>query len=100
MPQQEHHNRAGITLLEVLISLGILSIGLASVVALIPAGGSQARKAQIEDRRGALGAASLNDIITRGLLNPSTWSTVPTSPNQYRLVKQGDRMSSSNVNSV
>ena len=69
-----------------LISLGILSIGLASVVALIPAGGSQARKAQIEDRRGALGAASLNDIITRGLLNPSTWSTVPTSPNQYRLV--------------
>ena len=86
MRQQQHHIRAGITLLEVLISLGILSIGLASVVALIPAGGSQARKAQIEDRRGALGSASLNDIITRGLLNPSTWSTVPASPNQYRLV--------------
>lgn len=86
MRQQQHHIRAGITLLEVLISLGILSIGLASVVALIPAGGSQARKAQIEDRRGALGAAALSDIITRGALNPSTWSTVPASPNQYRLV--------------
>jgi type II secretory pathway pseudopilin PulG len=86
MRHHQHHNRAGITLLEVLISLGILSIGLASVVALIPAGGSQARKAQIEDRRAALGAASLNDIITRGVLNPSTWSTVPTSPAHYRLV--------------
>jgi hypothetical protein len=70
----------------VLISLGILSIGLASVVALIPAGGSQARKAQIEDRRGALGAAALNDIITRGVLNPSNWSIFPGSPNPYSLV--------------
>jgi type II secretory pathway pseudopilin PulG len=86
MTIQEQYNRRGITLLEVLISLGILSIGLASVVALIPAGGSQARKAQIEDRRGALGAAALNDIITRGVLNPSTWSSVPASSNLYRLV--------------
>ena len=86
MRNQEHHHRRGITLLEVLISLGILSIGLASVVALIPAGVSQARKAQIEDRRGALGAAALNDIITRGVLNPSTWSTLPASPNLYRFV--------------
>jgi type II secretory pathway pseudopilin PulG len=86
MRNQERDHRHGITLLEVLISLGILSIGLASVVALIPAGGSQARKAQIEDRRGALGAAALNDIVTRGVLNPSTWSTLPSSPNLYRLV--------------
>lgn len=86
MRNQEHHDRRGITLLEVLISLGILSIGLASVVALIPAGGSQARKAQIEDRRGALGAAALADIVTRGGLNPSKWSNVPGSPNLYRVV--------------
>jgi type II secretory pathway pseudopilin PulG len=86
MRHHEHHHRSGITLLEVLISLGILSIGLASVVALIPAGGAQARKAQIEDRRGALGAAALNDIITRGALNPSTWSIDPGAPNLYRLV--------------
>ena len=86
MQNHKRHDRRGITLLEVLISLGILSIGLASVVALIPAGGSQARKAQIEDRRGALGAAALNDIIARGMLNPSAWSTLPGSPNLYRLV--------------
>jgi hypothetical protein len=65
--------RRGISLLEVLISIGILSIGLASVLALLPAGGSQARKAMIEDRRGALGAGAIADCHARGFLNPSSW---------------------------
>ena len=38
------HGRRGITLLEVLISIGILAIGLSSVVALVPAGRSQASR--------------------------------------------------------
>jgi hypothetical protein len=76
--------RSGITLMEVLISIGILSIGLASVVALIPAGGSQAKKSIIEDRRGAMGAGALADVVNYGILNPSTWSTLPPSP--YRVV--------------
>jgi hypothetical protein len=76
--------RAGITLMEVLISIGILSIGLASVVALIPAGGSQAKKTVIEDRRGAMGAGAIADVVNYSMLNPATWSTIPTSP--YRVV--------------
>jgi hypothetical protein len=76
--------RSGITLMEVLISIGILSIGLASVVALIPAGGSQAKKTVIEDRRGAMGAGAIADVVNYGMLNPATWSTIPTSP--YRVV--------------
>jgi hypothetical protein len=79
-----HNRRAGITLMEVLMSIGILSIGLASVVALIPAGGSQAKKAVIEDRRGALGANTIADVVNYGMLNPATWSMIPTAP--YRLV--------------
>jgi len=78
------HNRAGITLLEVLISIGILSVGLASVMALIPAGGNQAKKAVIEDRRGAMGVAGFADLVNYGMLNTSNWSTVPTAP--YRIV--------------
>jgi len=73
-------NRRGITLMEVLISLGILSVGLASVVALIPAGGSQAKLSVIEDRRAALGYAALSDAIGRGILNPARWSTIPAAP--------------------
>jgi hypothetical protein len=70
--------RRGITLLEVLISLGILSVGLASVVALVPAGGDQAKKAIIDDRRGALGANALADVVNRRLLDPGTW--IPSQP--------------------
>jgi len=79
-----HDGRSGITLMEVLISIGILSIGLASVVALIPAGGSQAKKTVIEDRRGAMGAGAIADVVNYGMLNPATWSTTPAAP--YRVV--------------
>ncbi len=73
-------NRSGITLMEVLISLGILSVGLASVVALIPAGGSQAKLAMIEDRRAAVSAAALADAVNRGILSPSLWGAAPAEP--------------------
>ena len=75
-----YNAKRGITLLEVIISLGILSVGLASVVALIPAGGSQAKKAVIEDRRGAMAAAAMADFVTRGMLDQSRWTTIPTAP--------------------
>lgn len=60
--------------MEVLISIGILSVGLASVVALIPAGGSLAKKTVIEDRRGAMASAAIADVVNYGMLNPATWS--------------------------
>jgi hypothetical protein len=66
--------------MEVLISLGILSVGLASVVALIPAGGSQAKLSVIEDRRAALGYAAMADAISSGILNPARWSAIPAAP--------------------
>ena len=79
-------NRRGITLLEVLISLGILSVGLASVVALVPAGGDQAKKAMIDDRRGTLGPNALADCVTRGLLDPAKWSPAQPAASNYRLI--------------
>jgi len=79
-----HQRRSGITLMEVLISIGILSIGLASVVALIPAGGSQAKKTIVEDRRGSMGAGAIADVINYGMLNTATWNTIPAAP--YRVV--------------
>lgn len=66
--------------MEVLISIGILSVGLASVIALIPAGGNEARRALISDRRGMLAANAAADAIARGVLNPAKWSIVPPGP--------------------
>jgi hypothetical protein len=74
------NQRRGITILEVLISIGILSVGLASVLALLPAGGSQARKAMVEDRRTALGENALADFEARGFLNPVNWSGSSSPP--------------------
>lgn len=60
--------RHGITLLEVLIAMGILTVGLSSVAFLIPAGRSQAVKAAIYDRSATLAANAKADLITRGFL--------------------------------
>jgi prepilin-type N-terminal cleavage/methylation domain-containing protein len=61
-------SRRGITLLEVLIAMGILAIGLSSVVALVPAGRSQASRAVVLDRAASLAANVLADVATFGLL--------------------------------
>jgi type II secretory pathway pseudopilin PulG len=63
-----HSSRSGITLLEVLIAIGILAIGLSSVVALVPAGRSQASRAVVLDRAATLAANVLADAATAGWL--------------------------------
>jgi type II secretory pathway pseudopilin PulG len=67
--------RRGITLMEVLISIGILAIGLSSVVALVPAGKSEAAKAVVLDRSANLAMNVLDDAITFGLSRPSSVAT-------------------------
>jgi hypothetical protein len=70
-------SRRGITLMEVLISIGILAIGLSSVVALVPAGRAQAARALILDRAAVLAANTLADTATFGLLRPDSLTAVP-----------------------
>lgn len=65
------HPRHGITVLEVLIALGILAVGLASVAAIIPAAGSQGARAVILDRAAVHAANVLADAATFGLLRQS-----------------------------
>jgi Tfp pilus assembly protein PilV len=68
-------SRHGISLLEVLISMGILTVGLLSVLALVPAGKSQAVKATIYDRSAVMASNVAADLIARGLLRTSSWKT-------------------------
>ena len=58
--------RHGISLMEVLISIAIMAIGLLSIAALIPVGGIQAQKAEIEQRKADLGLNAFRDFKTRG----------------------------------
>ena len=63
--------RAGITLMEVLISIGILAVGLTAVITIIPAAGSQAQKALTESTKANAGLAAMDDAITRDILTLS-----------------------------
>jgi type II secretory pathway pseudopilin PulG len=65
-----YSTRAGITLMEVLISIGILAVGLTAVITIIPAAGSQAQKALTETNKANVGLAAMDDAITRGILAP------------------------------
>jgi type II secretory pathway pseudopilin PulG len=65
-----YSTRAGITLMEVLISIGILAVGLTAVITIIPAAGSQAQKALTESNKANVGLAAIDDAITRGILSP------------------------------
>jgi hypothetical protein len=56
------------TLLEVLISCGVLVIGLASIASLLPAAASRLGQAALEDRAGALAANAHTDAFARGLV--------------------------------
>jgi type II secretory pathway pseudopilin PulG len=72
MANLQSASRRGITLMEVLISIGILAIGLSSVLSLIPAGKAQVTQAIIYDRATNLAANALADAATFGLLKPES----------------------------
>ena len=77
-----HESVRGISLLEVLISIGILSIGLISTLALIPAGRTYLKKAAVDDRAAALVPNAFATTRTLGLLtvNALGWRDVIDSP--------------------
>lgn len=66
--------RAGMSLLEVLVSLGILAAGLASIAALLPAAGARLGDAAAIDGAGALAANVHADVRIRGVLVATMFS--------------------------
>jgi Tfp pilus assembly protein PilV len=71
--------RNGISLLEVLISIGILAVGLTSVLSFIPAGHSMARTSLVADQAAIVASNALADLATQGFLRAESLSGV-TSP--------------------
>lgn len=78
-PAPPRHPRSGLSLLEVLISCGILVIGLSSVAAILPASSARLAEAALEDRCGVLTANAYADVVNRGLVT-STIFADPSKP--------------------
>jgi prepilin-type N-terminal cleavage/methylation domain-containing protein len=65
----------GMTLIEVLVSMAILTIGVLGVASLLPFGKVALSKTEIADRTGVLGRAALRDVKARKLLDPNLWGS-------------------------
>jgi type II secretory pathway pseudopilin PulG len=59
--------RSGISLIEVLISIGIMAIGMLSIASLLPVGNIQTQKANVEERKAELGLNAYREFQIRGL---------------------------------
>ena len=69
-----HTARRGVSLLEVLAAIGVLSIGLLGLAALLPIGRYTIAEAVKGDRAGDCGRAGLRDVIVRRMLDPNAWN--------------------------
>ena len=63
----------GLTLLEVLISLGIITFGLLSLAALFVVGARNMREAEIQERSRIVAEEAFNDIIAYRILETPKW---------------------------
>jgi hypothetical protein len=74
-------SRRGLSLTEVLIAMGILTLGLLGVASVFPVGSYYMQKAEISDKASAIAQSVMSDIMARGMLNPESWFViVPTGP--------------------
>src|SRR5262245_5279027 len=73
LPPSAFPLRRAMTLTEVLISMGILTLGLLGVAAIFPVGGWYMQKATIADNGSALAQAVMSDVVAGGVINPKSW---------------------------
>src|SRR5262245_52087218 len=72
-PTPNPRPRSGLSLTEVLIAMGILTLGLLGVASVFPVGSYYMQKAEISDKGSAIAQSVMNDIMARGMLNPRSW---------------------------
>lgn len=66
--------RSGISLMEVLISIGIMAIGMLSIASLLPVGNVQTQRATTEERKAEMGLNVYREFQIRGMANPKNWA--------------------------
>ncbi|MHB8973618.1 MAG: type IV pilus modification PilV family protein [Pirellulaceae bacterium] len=84
--------RSGISLLEVVFSIGVVMIGLVGIAALLPVAGSQANKGAVADSAARLGADAVREFHVRSMGNPSAWRWFDGIQLQFRRVTPAELM--------
>jgi len=68
-----HTRRTGISLIEILMSIGVMLLGLLGVVALIPAGQHRAQQSSLEDRKSQVGRRAIREFFIRSMHEQGRW---------------------------
>ncbi len=91
--------RQGISVLEVLIAIGVATIGLLGVIAMIPYGANQAKLARIQDRAAQVGRNAFREFEVRKMSDPNTWrgSTFASGTPHFQGVTRTNYVNSSTV---
>jgi len=82
--------RSGLTILEVLISIGVATIGLLGVLSLLPLAGFLAQQGLTEDEQSALGTAAVDQFKIVGGANPLNWVHDDNGDGTYESVDTND----------
>ncbi|MFM9057805.1 MAG: hypothetical protein ACKOSQ_01540, partial [Planctomycetaceae bacterium] len=88
--------RGAFTLLEVLVSLGVIVAALAGIAAFLPAAGTRLGEATVIDRAGTMAANARADLATRGFLRASLWQGATGTTPSTRAIVCGEGLAVSN----
>jgi hypothetical protein len=72
--------RSAISLTEVLIAMGIMTVGLLGVASVFPVGSWYLQKASIKDQGSAIAQSVMSDLMASGKLNPGAWYVMTPVP--------------------
>jgi type II secretory pathway pseudopilin PulG len=76
--------RAGVTLLEVLFSMGIVTVGLLGVMIIVPLAGSRSAQGMIADGADRVGRNAIRAFDVYQMRRPDSWAQYDTSNNNYQ----------------
>ena len=65
--------RSGVSILEVLFAILVVTVGLLGAVAVFPVAGSYVRKARVADASSVIARGAAGDFAVRGMNNAATW---------------------------
>ena len=82
-------DRRGISLLEILFSIFILSVGLLGLASLIPAGTTDVAAANVADRAGNVGRAAFREVKVRNFTNHEEWRSPTSSDDRVSMAGNG-----------
>lgn len=75
-PATTANTRRGVSLLEIMISIGVVGIGLLGVAALIPLAHYKAAEGVREDRKALYGKRAFREFFVQGYDHPGSWTAV------------------------